>query len=117
MTNPVSDAKKSIEGLVRSALEKASQAGSLPVCGELPAFVVEIPADTSHGDFATNVAMAGARAYKCAPRKVAEAICQNIALEGTAFDRVEIAGPGFINFFLGAQWYADVVKSVRARCV
>ncbi|RGX56071.1 arginine--tRNA ligase [Anaerotruncus sp. AF02-27] len=114
MTNPVSDAKKSIEGLVRSALEKASQAGSLPVCGELPAFVVEIPADTSHGDFATNVAMAGARAYKCAPRKVAEAICQNIALEGTAFDRVEIAGPGFINFFLGAQWYADVVKSVRA---
>ncbi|MEM1485011.1 arginine--tRNA ligase [Oscillospiraceae bacterium PP1C4] len=112
MTNPVSDAKQSISVLVSAALNLAVETGALPACDELPPFVVEIPADTSHGDFATNAAMVWARAFKCAPRKVAQEICANLKLDGSGFDRVEIAGPGFINFFLGAQWFADVVTAV-----
>lgn len=112
MTNPVYNAKQAITDLVSKAVGQAIESGALPACEELPSFVVEIPADTGHGDFATNAAMTGARAFRCAPRKVAEIICANLALEGTPFDRVEIAGPGFINFFLGTKWFAEVVRSV-----
>lgn len=99
MTNPVSQAKQDIAVLLDGALERAVESGALPAASELPDFVVEIPADTSHGDFASNIAMACARPFKCAPRKIAEAICAALDLTGTVFERVEIAGPGFINFF------------------
>ena len=115
MSNPVSDIKQSITALVRAALDAAAASGTLSACAELPAFVVEIPADTSHGDFATNAAMVCARTFRCAPRKVAEAICQNLVLEGSGIERVEIAGPGFINFFLGRGWFSEVVHSVLAQ--
>ena len=115
MNNPVSDIKQSITALVRAALDAAAASGTLSACAELPAFVVEIPADTSHGDFATNAAMVCARTFRCAPRKVAEAICQNLVLEGSGIERVEIAGPGFINFFLGRGWFSEVVHSVLAQ--
>ncbi len=115
MSNPVSDIKQSITALVRAALDAAAASGTLSACAELPAFVVEIPADTSHGDFATNAAMVCARTFRCAPRKVAEAICQNLVLEGSGIERVEIAGPGFINFFLGRGWFSEAVHSVLAQ--
>ena len=112
MTNRVSQAKQDIAVLLDGALERAVESGALPAASELPDFVVEIPADTSHGDFASNIARACARPFKCAPRKIAEAICAALDLTGTVFERVEIAGPGFINFFLSPRWFADVVKSV-----
>ncbi len=115
MTNPVFDAKETVSSLVAEAMRKAIAQGELPPCEQLPDFVVEIPADTSHGDFATNAAMVGARAFKSAPRKIAESICAHLELEGSIFERVEIAGPGFINFFLGNQWFADVVSSVLSK--
>lgn len=112
MTNPVFDAKQSIATLVSAAIGQAVETGALPSCEGLPAFAVEIPADTAHGDFATNAAMVSARAFRCAPRKAAEAICANLNLAGTDFDCVEIAGPGFINFFLTKRWFGQVVNAV-----
>lgn len=112
MTNPVFEAENSISALITAALKQSIDSGALTANGELPDFVVEIPADTSHGDFATNAAMVCARTFRCAPRKVAEAICANLHLDGTAFERVEIAGPGFINFFLSPKWFAKVILSV-----
>ena len=112
MTNPVFETKQKLLSLVSEAIQQAIAAGELPACETLPEFVVEIPADTTHGDFATNAAMTGARAFKSAPRKIAEAICKHLTLDGTDFERVEIAGPGFINFFLGKKWFAEVVQSV-----
>lgn len=112
MTNPVFEAKTSITALVSAALKQAVDSSSLTACGEVPEFVVEIPADTTHGDFATNAAMVCAKTFRCAPRKVAEAICANLKLDGTSYERVEIAGPGFINFFLSKTWFANVVRSV-----
>lgn len=112
MVNPVAQAKNEIDQLVRDAIAAAADCGDLPRCESLPAFVVEIPSDPAHGDFAVNAAMACARAFQRAPRKIAEAIVSHLSLEGAPFDRVEIAGPGFINFFLGAEWYAQTVQSI-----
>lgn len=78
----------------------------------LPPFRIEVPADKSHGDFAVNVAMVSAKALKMPPRKIAELICGEIELEGSYFDRFEIAGPGFINFFLNQKWFSSVVDNV-----
>ena len=114
MINPILDAKEAAAALVDAAFQRAVAAGELPDA-PLPAYVVEIPADITHGDFAANAAMVGAKALRRAPRQIAQAICGHLELEGSPFQRVEIAGPGFINFFLGPQWFADVVRSVRQR--
>ena len=93
-------------------MRAASAEGALPQA-EPPAFSLEIPADHSHGDWACNAAMAGARAYRMAPRKIAEAIEAKLDLSGTYFTRCEIAGPGFLNFFLSPRFYADVLRDVE----
>ncbi|MFQ9094705.1 MAG: hypothetical protein ACLR5S_10770 [Ruminococcus sp.] len=73
---------------------------------------VEVPADKSHGDFAANVAMVSAKTFRMAPRKIAELLLDAVSLDGTIFDRAEIAGPGFMNFFLQQKWFADVTETV-----
>ena len=99
----------------RDLLTRAAQAamadGTLPEA-ELPGFIVEIPADPKNGDVASNLAMAGARAFRKAPRMIAEAITAHLPeLTGTNFDRVEIAGPGFINLYASLSWFTDVVRA------
>ena len=66
----------------------------------LPDFTVEIPADRAHGDFAANIAMVCARPLRMPPRKIAELIQSALILDDSPFDKVEIAGPGFMNFYL-----------------
>ncbi len=105
--NAVHDLKNAIVG----AFEKAIENGEL-IKADIPEFVVEIPADKKNGDFATNAAMAGARSFKTAPRKIAEAIKGNIDLSKTYAGRCEIAGPGFINFFLSPRYYSDILKEI-----
>ncbi len=78
----------------------------------IPDFTIEIPADKSHGDFATNVAMVCTKAFRMPPRKIAEAICENVYLENSLFEKAEVAGPGFINFFLAKKWYSMVIDTV-----
>lgn len=78
----------------------------------LPPFRIEVPADKSHGDFAVNVAMVSAKVLKMPPRKIAELVCEELELEGSYFDRFEIAGPGFINFFLNQRWFSSVIDNV-----
>ena len=78
----------------------------------LPAFNIEIPADRTHGDFAANVAMVSAKALHMPPRKIAEAIADQLVLEDSSFDKVEIAGPGFMNFYLSQRWYSGVIGNV-----
>ena len=97
----------------RACLEQAARAamgdGSLPE-KELPAFITEVPADTRNGDIASNLALASARVFGMAPRKIAQAIADHLpSLTGSAFTRVEIAGPGFINLFLSDAAFAAPV--------
>lgn len=105
--NLIQEAKDRIDALLKTACRSAVAAGELPE-GELNG-IVEVPKDTANGDFAANHAMAGARAFHTAPRKIAEALVKNLDLDGTWFSTVEVAGPGFINFRLSESWYADVL--------
>lgn len=80
---------------------------------ELPAFSVEVPADRTHGDYAVNAAMVWSRALRNAPRKIAETLAEYFDFSETYIDRFEIAGPGFINFFLNSRYYSDILKDVE----
>lgn len=111
MKNPVSEAKDQLNELIMEALGRAVAKGEIP-SEPLPPFTIEIPADNKNGDFATNIALASAKALKLPPKKIAEAVVSGISLEGSYFERAEIAGPGFINFFLNKSWFCEVVKSV-----
>lgn len=95
------------------AVESAIASGDLPQA-EIPQFIIEMPANKANGDYSSNIAMAGARAFKQAPRMIAEAIAKHIELEDTLFERLEIAGPGFLNFFLSQQYYSEIIKDVFA---
>lgn len=111
MSDVVTKATGQLRAAIEDAAKKAIAASTLPQ-GELAPFTIEVPADRSHGDFAANAAMVSARTLRTAPRKIAEAIGEHLDLTGTYFDRVEIAGPGFLNFFLNPGYYADIVKDV-----
>ena len=87
-----------VRELVGKVLEECMADGTLQ-SGQLPAIVIETPAHAEHGDFATNVAMQLAKGERKAPRAVAEALMPRLAA-ADLFVRVEIAGPGFINFHL-----------------
>ncbi len=114
MANMIQNAKDSINEILNAACRKAVEKGLLPEGAALSNGTVEIPKDTSNGDYAANHAMTGAKAMRMAPRKIAEALAENAELEGTWFSSIEVAGPGFINFRLAESWYADVLKTVRA---
>ena len=111
MINPIKSASGELRELIMSALGRLVSDGKIEQT-PLPQFNIEIPQDKSHGDFASNIALACAKPLKSAPRKIAELICDALVLEGSSFDRVEIAGPGFINFFLSRSWFSGVVSSV-----
>lgn len=111
MSKIVKKTEIELKNIIEQAVKKAVSNGALPEA-EMPQFNIEKPANKDNGDYSTNVAMAGARAFKKAPRMIAEAIVSCIDLNGTAFDRVEIAGPGFMNFFLSQQFYSNVLKDV-----
>lgn len=108
------NAAKDLKAAVYEAIKKAIEKGEL-ANAEIPEFTIEVPADRKNGDFATNAAMAGARAFRSAPRKIAEAIVNNIDLSKTYMKSIEIAGPGFINFFLSPKYYSDVLKEIAEK--
>ena len=111
MSDLISKASLQLNEMIMEALGRLVAEEAVPAV-PVPAFTIEIPADKSHGDFAANTAMVCARAFKLPPRRIAELICEKLDLTGTIFDRTEVAGPGFINFFLGRKWFSDVVANV-----
>ena len=112
MNNMIQSARAQVAQLTQAAYEKAAAAGVLPGGAEVSA-TIEIPKDTAHGDYASSFAMAGARALHKAPRVIAQAIVDHLDLEGSYFRKVEIAGPGFLNFTLGPKWYGEVLSAVE----
>lgn len=112
MYNAVNEAKSQVKEIILEALGRLTAQEKLPA-EPIPAFAVETPADVSHGDFSSNVALVSAKVFKSNPRAIATMITEAAQLDGTAFDRIEVAGPGFLNFFIGAGWFASVVKNVN----
>lgn len=111
--NPFASAMDEARALLTQTAQAAIAAGTLPE-KELPDFVVEIPSDVKNGDLASNLAMAGARAFGMPPRKIAEILCAAMpSLENSMFDRVEIAGPGFINLFFAPTFFYSAVLAAN----
>ncbi len=100
-----------LKSAITNAIDKAIKNGALPQA-QVPDFIIETPADTTHGDFATNAAMVGAKTFRMPPFKIAQAITENLDLTGTMCERFETAGAGFINFFLGSEFYSGVVNEI-----
>ncbi len=113
MANMIQSAREKVSDILAEAYARAVEKGQLPAGAELKGSV-EIPKDTANGDYAANHAMAGAKALRMAPRKIAEALAENAELGGSWFASVEVAGPGFINFRLSDKWYEDVLRAVAA---
>ena len=111
MSKLVQQATEQLRQRLVDAANAAMAAGALPQ-GDVPDFAIEVPADRTHGDYATNMAMVSAKAFRQAPRKIAEIITEHLDLSDTYLDRCEIASPGFINFFLTPQFNIDVMQDI-----
>ena len=102
--------KLSISEALRQAVTRAGAAGEL-TCAALPEIVLEVPKDKSHGNFAANLALVLAKSAKLPPRKVAETIVAH--LEANPYlEKVEVAGPGFINFYLNHFWLVQALETI-----
>ena len=77
-------------------------------------FDVEIPTDSQHGDLYSNVALLSAKKLKMPPRKIAEMVVNGFDSSLQSIDKIEIAGPGFINFFLSQKFFADTLKEINS---
>lgn len=110
MRDLAAEAKAQYKELIKKAAQAAIAEGQLPE-GELPDFIIEIPADNKNGDLASNAAMVSAKAFHKAPRQIAEAIASHLELEDSFFAKAEVAGPGFLNVFYAPHWYSDAVNA------
>ena len=105
------DIKETLTKAILDAARAAIEAGELPA-GELPEVVLEVPPEKAFGDFATNFAMQSARVFHKSPRQIAEVISARIA--GDWLDHTQIAGPGFLNFYLKANVLYDSFAQILA---
>ena len=103
------DIKEQLGAAIRQAAQKAIADGVFPA-GELADILLEAPPDKKFGDFATNFAMQSARVFRMNPKKIAEELVSRI--EGDWLDHAEIAGPGFINFYLKGNVLYDLLRHI-----
>ncbi len=111
MSKIVKETEATLREKIMDALGEAVAEGELDAV-PMPVFIIEVPKDKANGDYSSNVAMAGAKCFRKAPRQIAEIIVSHLDLNDTLFERCEIAGPGFINFYLGGKFYAEILKDV-----
>ncbi len=105
--------RNSVRDIVLEALEQC-RSDNLLITPEFPPVIIETPGNPEHGDFATNVAMQLAKSERKAPRAVAEILVSRIRESSNAFEQVEIAGPGFINFRLKKSGWQSLLKEIAS---
>ncbi|NOQ87056.1 MAG: arginine--tRNA ligase [Deltaproteobacteria bacterium] len=103
--------KETIKQLIEDALDNCAQSGFLSE-KQFPPFTIETPKMKDHGDYATNVAMLMAPLEKKSPRKIAPAIIEQIPQNDDIVEKLEVAGPGFINFFLSQSYWLKAFKDI-----
>ncbi|MEX2056691.1 arginine--tRNA ligase [Bacillus halotolerans] len=93
---------------IRAAVLKAG----LTEESQMPNVILETPKDKTHGDYSTNMAMQLARIAKKAPRQIAEEIVASFDKGKASIEKLDIAGPGFINFYMNNQYLTKLIPSV-----
>ncbi|MBE4907727.1 arginine--tRNA ligase [Bacillus luteolus] len=106
--NIVDQVKEKLKAEIKDAVVKAG----LAVEDQVPDVILELPKEKAHGDYATNMAMQLARVAKKAPRMIAESIVENFDKSKASIEKIEIAGPGFINFYMNNGYLTDLVPTV-----
>ena len=100
---------------VKAAIIKAKEAGLLNGSDDPPGLTVEVPKIATHGDWSTNAAMVMAKAEKKSPRDISKIIIDHIDDPEGYIERIDVAGPGFINFTLSRKWWESVVRDILAK--
>ena len=108
----VEKAREQVTACIKNAADAAIKKGTLEKA-DMGDFSVSVPQNREHGDYAANAAMVWARAFHKAPRAIAEILGAEFNFKGTYIEKYEIAGPGFINFFLSDDYYADILLDVE----
>lgn len=106
--NIVEKMQSKIKEEIRQAVQKAGLASA----DQIPDVILEVPKEKAHGDYSTNMAMQLARVAKKAPRQIAEAIIANIDRTQASIEKIEIAGPGFINFYMNNSYLTELIPAV-----
>ncbi len=112
MKNINSEIRQQIKDAVINSINKSVETGELPSL-EITDITIEIPREKGHGDFSTNVAMQITKTAKKAPRQIADTIIKNITTDGTYINKVECAGPGFINFTLDNRYLYETINIIE----
>lgn len=95
-----------------SEIKQAVAAAGIVEVAQIPEIILEIPREKAHGDYATNIAMQLTRIARRNPRQIAEGIVENFNKEAASISKIEIAGPGFINFYMDNSYLTGVVGQV-----
>ncbi|MFU0782139.1 MAG: arginine--tRNA ligase [Thermoanaerobacterium thermosaccharolyticum] len=114
MDNIVQKVKSEITEIVTNSIEKAIKSGLLNI-EDMPSIEIEEPKEKQFGDLSINTAMVMAKSAKMPPRKIAEIIKDGLELKGTLIDKVEIAGPGFMNFYLNEDYKVEALKLIKRK--
>ncbi len=106
--NIVEQVQLKLKEEIRAAVIKAELATE----EQLPDVILETPKDKANGDYSTNMAMQLARVAKKAPRAIAEALVANFDQSKASIEKIDIAGPGFINFYMNNNYLTDLIPTV-----
>lgn len=106
--------KETLGQIVSNAARRAHEKGLLP-SGDIPGVEIEEPRAGAHGDFSTNLAMTMARIQKMPPRKIAESILEHLEDPEGWIESTDIAGPGFINFYLKPAAWIPVLDTIHRK--
>ncbi|MGM7723595.1 arginine--tRNA ligase [Metabacillus sp. Hm71] len=106
--NIVEQVKERLKEEIKASVIKAG----LAEAAQIPDVLLEIPKEKAHGDYSTNMAMQLARVAKKAPRMIAEDIVANFDKEKGSIDKIEIAGPGFINFYMNNSYLTELIPTI-----
>lgn len=106
--NIVEQVQNKLKEEIKNAVLKAGLAAE----DQIPGVVLELPKEKAHGDYSTNMAMQLARVAKKAPRKIAEELVENFDKSKASIKKIEIAGPGFINFYMNNSYLTDLIPAI-----
>lgn len=107
--------KEQLQDVLKKEIHKAVLSAKLTGREEVPEVVLETPKDKAHGDFATNMAMQLTRIARRNPREIASLLVEHIDKQAAHIKKIDIAGPGFINFFLDKSVLTDIVKTILSQ--
>lgn len=101
-----------VQGKLKQEIKDAVVKAGLAAEEQIPDVILEIPKEKSHGDYSTNMAMQLARVAKKAPRVIAEELIASFDSSKASIEKIEIAGPGFINFYMKNAYLTDLIPAV-----